>query len=95
MPALARAARGWDEQHLDLRAAREQVLGATVAGFTPAVSRTATRFATAWARHLAALADDAGATADGLRAALAGYLRVDAAVARDHGHLAGLLGEQR
>jgi hypothetical protein len=75
--SIGEAARAWDEQHLDLTAAAEQIGTASTSGFTDAVSGTAARFATTWQRHTAALAGHAEAQADGLRTSLADYLSTD------------------
>ena len=93
--SVGRAARSWDEQHLDVAAAAGQIGAAPVEGFTDAVGGAAARFAATWQRHAAALADRAEATADGLRGALADYLRTDEAVGRDQLVLRGLLDEIR
>jgi len=81
--SIGQASRAWDEQHLDVTAAGEQIGGATTSGFTDAVSGTAARFTTTWQRHAADLAQRAEAQADGLRTALADYLQTDRAVGSD------------
>lgn len=75
--SIARVARSWDEQHLDLQAASRQVGTAPLTGFTPAVVGTAARFAAAWQRHTAELAQGCEARADGLRATLDELLTAD------------------
>lgn len=85
---VGRTARAWDDQHLDVAAAAEQIAGAPTGGFTSAVSGAAARFAIQWERHTGELAADAEARADGLRAAIADYLTTDDAVS------AGVLGLQ-
>ena len=69
----------WDDQQQDLLAASRQLAEAPVAGFTPGVAGTAARFAGAWQRHAADLADTAGERADRLRRVLADQLDTDAA----------------
>ncbi len=76
-------ARAWDEQHLDVSAAAEQIGGASSGGFTDAVAGTASRFATTWQRHADGLAGQAEAQADGLRTAIDDYLNTDRAVGYD------------
>lgn len=93
--SVGRAARSWDEQHLDVIAAADQVGGAPTGGFSGAVSGTAARFATTWQRHALDLAARAEAEADSLRSSIADYLRTDAAVAGDHLALGAYLAEVR
>jgi hypothetical protein len=93
--SVGRAARSWDEQHLDVAAAAGQLGAAPVQGFTAAVGGAAARFAASWQRHAAALAERAEATADGLRGALADYLRTDEAVGQDQLRLRAFLSEIR
>lgn len=76
--------RAWDEQHLDLAAAARRLAGFPTSGFTAEVAGPAARFAATWQRHLAGLAAEAEARADGLRATLADLLATDEAVG---GHL--------
>ena len=71
------ASRGWDEQHLDVAAASRQIGGMATAGFTPAVSGVAARFATSWERFTDTLGDDCEARADGLRTAIRDYIGSD------------------
>lgn len=92
---VGRAARAWDEQHLDLVAAAAQVGGAPTGGFTPGVTGAAARFTAAWSRHASALGDRAEERADGLRAVLADFLATDAAAGLDLTLLRSCLGEQR
>jgi hypothetical protein len=92
---VGRAARSWDEQHLDVSAAADQVGGAPTGGFSGAVSGTAARFATTWQRHAGDLAARAEAEADSLRSSIADYLRTDDAVAGDHLALGAYLAEVR
>jgi hypothetical protein len=93
--SVGRASRAWDEQHLDLTAAAQQIGGAATGGFTDGVSGTASRFATTWQRHTADLAGQAEARADGLRGAIADYLSTDRAVGFDVLALQGYLVEVR
>ena len=93
--SVGRVARSWDEQHLDVSAAAAQVGAAATGGFTDTVAGAATRFASTWQRHVAALADQAEARADGLRSALEDYSRTDEAVRRDQVALRSLLPEVR
>ncbi len=79
--SVGEASRAWDEQHLDLQAAGEQIGEAPTSGFTPAVAGAAARFVSGWARHTTGLAEEAEAQADGLRTALSDYLATDEAQA--------------
>jgi hypothetical protein len=88
--SLARVAGAWDDEQQDLLAASRQLAEAPVAGFTPAVAGTAARFAGAWQRHAADLADTAGERAERLRRVLADQLVTDAARAEP---LRGLSGQ--
>lgn len=76
--ALGVAARGWDEQHLDLAAAAAQLGRCSGAGFLNPTSAALTRFLSAWEQHTLALAAGCESLADGLRAALHDYLDNDA-----------------
>ena len=78
--SVGQCARAWDEQHLDLTAAADQVGGAPTSGFTSAVAGSATRFASTWQRHTTLLADEAETHADGLRSTIADFLRTDQTV---------------
>ena len=96
--SVGAASRGWDEQHLDLAAAAEQITGAPTSGFTAGVKGAASRFTAAWHGH----ADDLGAaceeTADGLRRALVDYVSTDESIQGDFSALlayAPYLQEQR
>jgi hypothetical protein len=93
--SVGAASRSWDEQHLDLSAAAEQIGAAPTGGFTTGVSGAATRFATTWQRHTTSLGDTAEARADGLRAAIADYLNTDRVVATDWLFLGSYLEEER
>ena len=74
---VGRVARAWDEQHLDLAAAGQQVGGASGRGFSPAVSGAATRFATTWARATVDLGDRCEAEADSMRTSVRVALDAD------------------
>lgn len=89
------ACAAWDEQHLDLAAAAQQVGAAGTGGFTDAVSGAATRFLTRWQRHAGSLGDAAEARVDDLRAAIRDYVTSDEAVGADVLQLLSHLGEQR
>ncbi len=78
--SVGQAARAWDDQHLDLAAAADQLGSAPTSGFTSAVAGSAARFSSTWQRHAAAVADEAEAHADGLRSTIADFLRTDQAV---------------
>ena len=78
--SVGQAARAWDEQHLDLTAAADQLGGTPTSGFTSAVAGPASRFAATWQRHATAVAEEAEAHADGLRSTIADFLRTDQAV---------------
>ena len=82
--SVGRAARSWDEQHLEVAAAAAQIGSAPTSGFTAGVGATATGFVGAWRRNTAELSDRAGARADDLRRAMADYLRTDRAVGAEH-----------
>jgi hypothetical protein len=92
---MARAARAWDEQHLDLAAAAGQVGSAPTGGFTEGVGGAAARFATTWERHVRDLGDEAEGHADGLRTSATDYLRTDEVAAADQQQLISLLREVR
>lgn len=81
--SVGEASRRWDEQHLDLAAAAEQITGAPASGFTAGVRGAASRFTSAWHGHAAALGSSCEETADGLRAALRDYVTTDESVADD------------
>lgn len=78
-PSVGRAADGWDEQCLEVRAAARQLATAPTGGFTETVAGPAGEFAAAWQQHAAGLAGQAQRFAESLRAALADYLVTDAA----------------
>lgn len=78
---LATTAHVWDEQHLDLQAAADQVVEAPTSGFTAAVAGAAERFTTTWGRHLTDLAASAESHADGLRETAADLAGTDGLVA--------------
>lgn len=74
---VGRLSRRWDEQHLDLAAAADQVAGAPVGGFGAAVRAAARDFTEAWERHCDALGRDAEGRADGLRTVIAEVVAAD------------------
>ncbi len=76
-PRVDSVAHGWEEQRLDLEAAAGQIRGASTAGFTGPVAGAAARFTSSWERFTESLADASEARADGLRAALRGYIVSD------------------
>lgn len=82
--SVGRAARSWDEQHLEVAAAAGQIGSAPTSGFTDGVAAVASGFVGSWQQYAAELADQAEARADGLRSALADYQRTDRAVGADH-----------
>lgn len=82
--SVGRAARAWDQQHLEVAAAADQIGTAPTSCFSDTVAAAATRFVGTWQRHTALLAEQAGARADGLRTVTADYLRTDRAVAAEH-----------
>ncbi len=92
---VGQVSRSWDDQHNDVTAAAGQVGGASTCGFTAGVAGAAARFAATWQRHTLALADRAEAQADGLRGAIADFLRTDEAVGLEVVALQGYLVEQR
>ena len=89
------ASAAWDEQHLDLRAAADQVRGAPTGGFTRGVSGTAARFTAAWERHADSLARRSEAQADGLRVVIRDYVTSDQSVSADLFALGSYLTERR
>ncbi len=93
--SVGRASRAWDEQHLDVTAAADQVREAPTGGFTRSVSGTAARFTAAWERHVDALASESEIRADGLRAALRDYVGSDQVVSADLLALSAYLPELR
>lgn len=80
---VGRLSRRWDEQHLDLAAAADQVAGAPLAGFATGVRDAARGFAGAWERHCDALGRDAEGRADGLRVVIAEVVAADGDVRGD------------
>ena len=93
--SVGRAARAWDEQHLDLQAAAGQVAGAGSAGFTAAVSGPAARFLAAWERHVRELGTTSEARADALRVTLADYVATDQLAFEELRSLTPYLAEER
>ena len=82
--SVGRAARSWDEQHVEVAAAAAQIGTAPTGGFSDGVAAAANCFAGTWQRHTAELGDQAGALADGLRSAMVDVLRTDRAVGAAH-----------
>ncbi len=97
--SVGRAARRWDEQHLDLHAAARQLGaaldGAVDGGLTPSVARVARRFVRAWEGHVEQVAQQCETHADGLRLVLADWLETDAAATLPTMLLRQYLTEQR
>lgn len=93
--SVGEVARAWDEQHLDVQAAAGQIATAGSSGFTAAVSGTAARFLSAWARHADALARDCEEQADGLRVTIRDYVESDETVGADFMALLPYLTEVR
>ena len=77
---LGDTARLWDEQNIDLASAASQVGDASTAGFSAAVTGSASTFASTWRTLISDLADVAESQADSLRGALADYMGVDLSV---------------
>jgi hypothetical protein len=94
-PRVDAVARGWEEQQLDLEAAAGQIRGASTAGFTGPVAGAAARFTASWERFAESLAVASEARADGLRAALRGYVVGDEAQELRFLQLVGSLREAR
>lgn len=77
---LGDTARLWDEQNIDLTSAASQVGDASTAGFSDAVTGSASTFASTWRGLIDDLAGVAERQADSLRGALADYKGVDLSV---------------
>ncbi|WP_148613540.1 hypothetical protein [Nocardioides rubriscoriae] len=92
---VGRAARAWDEQHVDLVAASTQVADAPPLGFSPRVAVVALLFRLRWAEHLSDLGEESEVRADGLRDALRDYLDSDETSVVASWLLQGLLEEHR
>jgi hypothetical protein len=92
---VGEASRRWDDKHLALRSASEEIGGAATSGFTPTVSGPAARFTTAWQRFAADTGDECEARADALRTAIRDFLTTDHAAFDDVVALAGYLEERR
>lgn len=75
--AVGRVARGWDEQHVDLRAAGGQIAHAPTSGFTPLVGACTADFLRAWSEHTALAAELSEQQADSLRAVIGAWIRAD------------------
>ncbi len=88
-------ARDWDEQHLDLQSAGEQIGAAPTGGFTTAVAGEAARFTSAWGRHTTGLGEEAETTADGLRSTATDFLQTDGRAADNQLLLGAALREVR
>lgn len=80
---VGRVSRGWDEQHLDLRAAAAQVDQSPVAGFSPPVERAAADFLRVWGEHVGRAADLSAEQADALRTVMGAWVRTDEVVGAD------------
>ncbi|MDQ4054253.1 MAG: hypothetical protein M3237_16325 [Actinomycetota bacterium] len=94
-PQVGVAARGWDEQSLDLAATSAQIRDAPTSGFTGPVAGVASRFAATWGRHAESLAGQCEAVADGLRLAIRDYVTSDEAQALPLLELASYVQEAR
>jgi len=88
-------ARDWDEEHLNLQSASEQIRAAPTGGFTAAVAGEAARFTSAWGRHTTGLGEEAETTADGLRSTATDYLQTDGRAAENQMLLGAALREIR
>ena len=75
--SVLRVARGWDDQHTDLRVASDQVAEAPTSGFSPEVALVAADFLRAWTAHTGAAARLSEQQALDLRSVLAVWLRTD------------------
>ncbi len=93
--AVVGVARGWDEQHVDLRVAAVQVADAATAGFTPHVTRAVADFLRAWSEHTGAAAQLSQQQADALRDVLGAWLRADAAARVRSSTLSGFVEQWR
>jgi len=93
--SVGEASRRWDDEHLDLSSAAEEIGGAPTSGFTAAVSGTAARFTSAWQRFAADSSEECEARADALRTAIRDYLTTDDVAFQDVMALAGFLEERR
>ena len=93
--SVGRISRAWDEQHLDLRAASEQIAGAGAGGFSAEVRSSASRFLRTWERHTEQVAEQCETQADDLRVTIRDYLDTDAQISEGYFRLAGYLTERR
>jgi hypothetical protein len=93
--SVGEASRRWDDKHLDLRSAADDIAGAPTAGFTPAVSGTANRFTSAWSRFAADAGTECEARADALRETIRDFLATDDAAFEDLVALGSFLEERR
>ena len=92
---VARVARAWDEQHLEVAAAGRRIGGASGQGFSPAVAGAATRFATGWGRATADMGDRCESEADSMRTAVRLALESDGTSAADLGTVLDSIAELR
>jgi len=92
---VARAARGWDEVHLELRGIADAMAGATTTGFTAPVRAAASRCGAAWSEVVREIAAAAEACADGVRASAARIIDADERIAATAGLLEARLRELR
>ena len=92
---VGEASRRWDDKHLDLTSAADEIGGAPTSGFTATVSGTAARFTSAWQRFAADAGDECEARAEDLRTAIRDFLTTDDAAYEDVVALAGFLEERR
>lgn len=92
---IARVARAWDEQHLELTAAGHQIGGASGQGFTTAVAGTATRFAAAWGRAAEAMGESCESRADSMRTSVRLALEADGVAGADLAVILSAIAERR
>jgi hypothetical protein len=67
---VGEVSRRWDDEHLGLVAAGEQIAHTPTAGFTDAVAEHASRFVERWQQYAAQTGADCAVAADGLRVAI-------------------------
>lgn len=92
---IGRVARAWDEQHLELTAAGQQIARATSRGFTTSVAATAARFATGWGRAAEEMGETCESRADAMRAAVRLALAADGEAHADLAVLLSAIAERR
>jgi hypothetical protein len=92
---VGRVARAWDEQHLELRAAGEQIGGASSRGFTTAVAGSAARFANAWGRATEAVGETCESRADSMRTSVRLALEADGEARADLDEILSAIAERR